>query len=186
MRANVYLRLLLQAVAIISLLSACSSLRNDAASAWPEELPPASFFVSAYEKSTANHEHQPLQEYLYWVRRFYEGTAFYPNGWHDLSAGVLAETPDSNLALERQQKLYTLGRDIAAEWSKAAIVNRIESNHLAVWSVAAVRAVEENTVDETLQNISEDVQKLISLELPPNAITEARYHPQDPDDEFAL
>lgn len=185
-RTGVYLRWLPHTVAIIVLLSACSSLRDGTRGAWPEELPPESFFVAAYEKGTDNHAHQSLQEYLFWVQRFYEGTALYPNGWHDLSADVLASTPDSDLALEREQKLYTLGRDIAAEWSKDAQVNRVESSHLAVWGNAAGRAVEDNTVEETLQKISKDVQKLLSLELPPDAITEERYHPQQPDDEFSL
>lgn len=180
-----YLRLPLLAPVIISLLSACSSLR-DSSSEWPEGLPPARFFISAYEKDTTNHQHQSLQQYLYWVRRFYEGTTLYPNGWNDLTADVLSQAPDPELAAQRKQKLYQLGLAIAAEWSKASVVNRVESPHLAVWGVAAGRAVEEDNVDETLQKISEDVQKLLSLELPPNTITEDRYHPEDPDDEFAL
>ncbi|MFK7733934.1 MAG: hypothetical protein AB8B48_20095 [Pseudomonadales bacterium] len=186
MKSSAYWRLPLQALLVISLLSACSNLQQSTGSDWPQELPPASFFVAAYKADTANHEHQSLQKYLYWVRRFYEGTTLYPNGWHDLSEDVLAATPDPDLARVREQKLFKLGRDIAAEWSKDSVVNRVDSNHLAVWGVAAGRAVEENTVDETLQMISEDVQKLLSLELEPNVITEERYHPQDPDDEFAL
>ncbi len=185
MSTKVYWRLM-QALVLISLLSACAGLRDGTSSEWPQGFPPASFFVSAYEADTANHELQSLQEYLYWVRRFYEGTALYPTGWNDLTADVLAATPDPDLASKRKQKLHRLGRDIAAEWSKDSSVNRVESYHLAVWGGAAGRAVDVGNVDETLQKVSHDVQKLLLLALPPEVITESRYHPEDPDDEFAL
>lgn len=61
-----------------------------------------------------------------------------------------------------------------------------ESRHPAVWGVAAGRAVEEDNVDDTLQKISEDVKELLTRELPTHAITEERYHVQDPDVDFAL
>lgn len=171
---------------LTSLFSACASLRDGTRGDWPESLPPANFFIAAYATDTANHELQSLREYLYWVRRFYAGTTLYPTGWNDLTADVLLQTTDPNLALEREQKLQKLGRDIAAEWSKDSAVNRVESHHLAVWGGAAGRAVEEGNVDETLQKISDDVQKLLMQALPPEAITEDRYHTEDPGDEFAL
>lgn len=185
MDTRVYWRLM-QALVVVSLLSACAGLRDGTSGEWPRGLPPVSFFITSYQTDTANHDLQSLQEYLYWVRRFYGGTALYPTGWNDLTADVLAETPDPDLALERKQKLHRLGRDIAAEWSKDSAVNRVESHHLAVWGSAAGRSVEEGNVDETLQKISDDVKKLLSLDLPAEAITENRYHSQNPDDEFAL
>lgn len=185
MRTSVYWRSI-QALVLVSLLSTCAGLRDGTKGEWPEGLPPAGFFVSAYETDTSNHELQTQREYLYWVRRFYEGTALYPTGWNDLTADILAETHDPDLAFERKQKLHRLGRVIAAEWSKDSAVNRVESYHLAVWGGAAGRAIEVGNVDETLQKISDDVQKLLKQALPPEVITEYRYHPEDPEDEFAL
>jgi hypothetical protein len=82
--------------------------------------------------------------------------------------------------------LSLLGRDIASEWAKDNSVRRVDSRHLAIWGAAAARAVKEENVDETLQKISMDLQKLLALDLAPSSITADRYHLQDPDDWFAF
>lgn len=176
----------LYVVMLCLLQSACVGVHDGAVSAWPEGIPQVSHFLTAYEEDAQLHEHQSLQEYLNWVRSFYQGTTLYPRGWNDISEDVLAETQGLERLSSRERQLSLLGRDIATEWAKANNVRRIDNRSLAVWGVAATRAVDEGNVEETLENIAQDLQKLLSLELAPDTITAGRYHPQDPDDWFAI
>ncbi|MEM1402696.1 MAG: hypothetical protein AAGG55_05145 [Pseudomonadota bacterium] len=180
------LRLALRASLLMLLLSGCVNVRDDLAQNWPDDIPPHSFFVEAYQADPENHEFQTQEKYLYWVRAFYEGTTLYPRGWYDLTDGILAQTEDSERAAQLQEELYLLGRNIATEWSKSNRVNLIKSGNLAVWGVAAERAGKEGNVDETLAKITTDVEKLLAEELNPGAITASRYHEQDPNDFFAF
>ena len=167
------------------LLSACAGLREESVAGWPADIPPASYFLEAYASDTRNHDYQTRDEYLYWVRSFYEGTTLYPRGWNDVTEAILAETAEPKLAAERQAQLATLGRDIATEWSKDSSISLVKSSHLAVWGVATERAVGEDNVEETLELITEDLQQLLARELDPDAVTAGRYHPEDPNDWFA-
>ena len=170
---------------LLILLSGCVASPRQAATDWPETLPPSSYFVKAYEGDRRNHEYQSLDEYLHWVRRFYEGTTLHPRGWNDITAEILEES-DGAATAARKRRLYKLGRDIAAEWAKASRINRVDNRHLAVWGIAAGRAIEENNIEETLDSITADLEGLLSQRLAPDDITAGRYHEQDPDDWFAL
>jgi len=167
-------------------LSACASLHDGTADPWPVDLPPLGFFLAAYEQDTKLHEEQSLEEYLYWVRKFYEGTTLYPRGWNDITEDLLAAAGEGAPIEARERRLYRLGRGIAAEWSKANNVRLVDEGHLSVWGVAAGRAVNEGNVDETLDFIASDLEKLLAEELPTDAITADRYHEPDPDDWFAF
>lgn len=167
-------------------VSACAGLREETAETWPSELPPLEFFANAYASDAVNRAEQSREEYLKWVRSFYEGTALYPRGWNDVSADILEQTGNPELIPGRAEQLFRLGRDIAAEWSKDSSLSIVQSRHLAVWGVAAGRAVDESNVEETLEMISQDLDLLLSKKLAPDAITAGRYHAQDPDDWFAF
>lgn len=173
-------------IVCVMVLGACSVFFDQSAANWPENLPPSQHFVSAYELDPVNAQIQSQRTYLYWVRSFYEGTLLYPIGWNQITSDILAETSEVSLIEVRRQQLYKLGQEIATEWAKDTQVNLVENSHLAVWSVAASRAVEEDNVQETLSKIQEDVRLLLSLELTADEITADRYHPQDPDDWFAF
>lgn len=169
-----------------TLLSACATFVDDAAEDWPPQLPPVSFFAAVYAQDAANAGAQTVDEYLYWVRNFYEGNLLYPRGWNSITEDILAETQGASKLELRREELFRLGQKIAAEWAKDTSVNLVENAHLAVWGIAAGRAVDEDNVDETLAMISEDVDLLITQDLGPDAITAGRYHPQDEDDFFAM
>ncbi|MEO0438755.1 MAG: hypothetical protein AAF098_17810 [Pseudomonadota bacterium] len=174
------------AISCVLFLSACASLSDRTASNWPDNLPPSQHFLDAYQGDEENAEIQSQKTYLYWVRSFYEGTFLYPIGWNQITEDILAETEGEQRLEARKQTLFDLGQDIATEWAKDTKVNLVENAHLAVWSVAATRAVEEDNVDETLARIQQDVESLMLLELSAEDITADRYHPQDPDDWFAF
>lgn len=180
------LRLSLRIFLLIFLVSGCSNLRDRSVSNWPEQLPPVDFFVEAYESDPKLRDYQTLQNYLYWVRAFYEGTSLYPRGWNDVTEEILESTTSTQDTAAREQLLFDLGTEIAVEWSKETEINRIKSSNLAVWGNAVERSVGEGNVDATLARIAEDVQRLLSLQLTPDDITADRYHKPDPDDWFAL
>jgi len=167
-------------------LGGCASLRDGTADPWHAGLPPIGFFEQAYARDGELQDEQSLQEYLYWVRKFYAGTTLYPRGWNDISRDLLAAADDDTNTAQRERKLYLLGRDIAAEWSKANSVRDVDDGHLAVWSIAAGRAVNEDNVDKTLDAIMADLQQLLAGALSPDAITANRYHEPDPEDWFAF
>jgi len=181
----VHRRALLTATLLLG-LSACAGFSTWGDKNWPPGLPPIAFFEAAYAQDLDNHEYQPLEKYLYWVRSFYRGTALYPRGWTAISRDVLAAIPDDVQRVRVADALYTTGRDIAAEWSKSNRVSLVKSGHLAVWGVAAERAVGEGNIEEILVSIAADVQALTSERLAPGAIKASRYHEQDPDDIFAF
>jgi hypothetical protein len=168
------------------LLSACVSIRDPSASAWPEHIPPRKFFVEAYQAEVELQAVQPLEDYLQWVISFYEGSTFYPRGWSDLTEEQLQLIEDEQLARRRKTQLHLLGRDIAAEWAKDNDLRRVDTRHLAIWGEAAGRAIKENNVDQTLERIRQDLDQLLASSLPADAITAERYHAPDPDDWFAF
>lgn len=165
-------------------LGACAALHQTALEDWPEGIPPTAYFVAVYEADPEAATLQTLDEYLYWVRGFYEGTPLYPRGWNDISEDLLAEVASPQRYAERERQLFLLGREIAAEWAKDTSINRVDNQHLATWGVAASRAVNEDNVDETLDKISDDVQALLAMQIGPDEISADRYHEPDPDDWF--
>lgn len=171
---------------VSAVLGGCALLRDDPLESWPDNIPPANYFVSAYEQDAENQRVQTLREYLYWVRSFYAGTALYPRGWNSITADVLAQNTNIAKQASRRQELQTLGRNIAREWSKDSSLSLVQSRHLAVWGVAASRSVDEGNIDETLKKIERDLDLLIAREMSADAIVADRYHPDDPDDYFAL
>ena len=166
-------------------LAGCAGLGNAPVDDWPAGAPQAGFFLGVYQRDTVNQEHQTLEKYLYWVRGFYQGTPLYPRSWNDITGDII-EASDPEHAQELEARLFVLGRDIAAEWSKSRNVNHVKTGHLAVWGTAAERSVAEGNIDETLSRISKDLQGLLKQELAASEITASRYHPQDPDDWFAF
>lgn len=140
----------------------------------------------SYTAGIENREYQSLDEYLEWIRAFYEGTSLYPSGWNDLTEAVLARITREEQRARLQQQLFSLGRDIACEWAKANEVRRLNSGNLAVWGAATQRASQEASLADTLATIRLDVDALLSGELTADEITADRYHPPDPDDFFAF
>ncbi|MFK7828477.1 MAG: hypothetical protein AB8B57_01740 [Congregibacter sp.] len=176
----------LVALTLAVLLSACAGLHKNQSKSWPANLPPESYFASAYESDQANQKVQTVHEYLNWVRSFYQGTVLYPRGWNDISLDILTNRHSSQAPQQLEQRLFLLGRDIATEWSKDSSLSLVKSQHLAAWGVATSRAVAEQNVDETLDKITSDLQKLLLRQLRSDAITPERYHAPDPEDWFAF
>lgn len=168
------------------LISGCASVEQGVTGGWSERLPPKSYFSKTYAADEDNQEEQTFEDYVFWVNAFYAGTVLYPRGWFDLTEGVI-ETVDDAVARERtQNSLFVLGRDIAAEWAKSNEHRLVDNGDLAIWGAATQRASKEDSLEETLQLITDDVYKVLAGRLTSEDISAERYHPADPDDWFAF
>lgn len=151
---------------------------------WPESLPPLSFFKEFYYADRKNQEQQTLNNYLRWVRNFYQGFELYRQGWNDFVPEVLADIEDPQKKAEVERQLYYLGRDISAEWGKYDEKRRVRTRHLSVWGNAMRTAMAEGEVLEIINKVEQDVEALLNQTLDPKEIRAERYFEQDEDDAF--
>src|SRR5688572_26491542 len=119
------------------LLGGCVS--SPSSSSWPDTLPPIGTFQTNWGADAANQEIQSNEEYLLWVRRFYEGFNTVP-GWFDLTRQVLARVPDEEKATVSAQ-LAALGVTIGGEWAKDNSARRIDTSTVATWRDALQEAL---------------------------------------------
>lgn len=168
------------------LISGCANIDQGVIDSWSERLPPKLHFSQTYAADEVNQQEQTYEDYLFWVNAFYSGTTLYPRGWFDLTEEV-SERIDDAIARERTQNaLFVLGRDIAAEWSKSNEHRLVNNGDLAIWGAATQRASKEDSLEETLQLITDDVYKVLAGQLTSEDLSAERYHPADPDDWFAF
>lgn len=153
------------------LLSACFSLQLED---WPENIPASQIFVEAWQDDLVNQQVQPMDEYLYWVKSFYEGTVVYPRGWLQLESELLdLVEPDARAILS--EDLYDLGIVIGAEWSKLNEGRLIDNRMLALWGSVLQMSLTEDKELEAVDLITDDIQLLLAQELGKEDIFEARY-----------
>ncbi len=161
-------------VLISLLLSACFSLQLED---WPDNIPSSQIFVKAWQDDLVNQQVQPMDEYLYWVKSFYEGTVVYPRGWLRLERELLdLVEPDARVVLS--EDLYDLGIVIGAEWSKLNEGRLIDNRMLALWGSVLQMSLTEDKELEAVELITDDIQLLLAQELGKEDIFEARYADQ--------
>ncbi len=155
----------------VLMLSACATTVTP--ENWPDGAPPYQHFVETYRSDEANQAHQSEDDYLLWVRRFYEGR---PGilGWNDITDSVTQDM-DSSQRSTVDGLGSALGRRIAAEWAKANEVRRIDTAMLSLWGSIMVTAEAPEDRLEAMQAIDRDTRALLEGELPPTQITEERY-----------
>ena len=173
-------------LALCLLLSACAAPWHKTADHWPEQLPPRSHYINAYENDPRIHSLQTREHYLRWIVNFYQGTLWYRNGWNKLVPDLLAQAETEQQARDWERKLHKLGRDISTEWAKNKNYRRIHNCQLSVWGNAASKAIADGEVEATIDQIARDVEALIAGQLAPEAISAERYFPEDQDDVFAF
>ncbi len=174
---------------LLTLLQACVTAPGSQVS-WPAELPPLQYYENYYSHDEGNQLVQTQDDYLKWVKRYYQGWAFYSEGWEWLTAKVLSEVEDYPQRIRLKVKMASIGRRISAEWAKNTDHRAINSQNLLVWrdavKVSVKRGEEENLADK----ISYDVDQLLAGLIPPNAIELDNYFPDAEktiaEDDFAM
>jgi len=86
-------------------------------------------FRNAYDEDSANAKKQSWKEYWTWVQTFYQGNLF-DAGWLRRSESLLASIKDAKERDKVRDALNSLGRQLAAEWSKDVTVRRNASCRL--------------------------------------------------------
>ncbi len=167
----------------LALLVGCVGPRQ-ASENWPQSLPPLSFYKEIYYADKRNQPQQTLNNYLRWVRNFYQGFELYRQGWSDFVPDVLADIEDSQKKLEVERQLYYLGRDISGEWGKYDEKRLVRTRHLSVWGNAMRTAMAKGDVLEIINKVEQDVEALLNKSLEPEEISADRYYEQDEDDAF--
>lgn len=158
-------------IILLLMLGACSTTVTP--ENWPASAPPYRHFVETYHSDEANQALQSEDDYLLWVRRFYEGR---PGvlGWNDLTDSVTEDMSDAQQSLVDDLG-SRLGRRIAAEWAKANAVRRIDTAMLSLWGSIMVTAESPETRLEAMRAIDRDTRALLDGDLSPMQVTEERY-----------
>jgi len=181
--ANRFLRFSLLALAI-SLLSACQTYRYT--DPWPAELPARKVFIDGYlkkrNKETATEAE--LAYHLSWIKKFYQGTTLYPNGWLTASERYIASIEDSDDKKKVRQRLHILGKDIANEWAQDNEIRLINSTAIATWASAMRTAAETGQQLSFLDKVEKDVQSLINKTINVRDIKYENYFAEESFDDF--
>ncbi len=140
---------------------------------WPAGQPPKHHFTRSWESDAENAKLQTLEQYLHWVRKFYEGTPIAP-GWTAASRRLLENRPEE--ARSRiKPRLAELGALICADWAKDNRRRRIDNRMLAVWGAAMRNAGPTGRVEAALDLIAADARAVREGTLPPEQVTSERY-----------
>ena len=180
----------LLAAMLASGLSGCVSTSRPVQE-WNANWPATEYYTAQYLADRENAQKQSQDEYLTWVKRFYTGWAFYPDGWDWLTTTVLSEIKDQQQRQRLKGKMYELGRNISGEWAKNGDCRLINSKNLLVWADAVKKSVFMSQEEQLADQVGSDVERLLSGDLTAAEIRLNRYFAaagpeEDPDDEFAF
>jgi hypothetical protein len=173
----------LAGVLLLFFLHACATPSTITTAAdWPSTLPDRLVFERAWTQDRANGMVQSEEEYLLWVRRFYEGFNTVP-GWLEMSAQV-QDRVDAETAAREAPKLVNLGMRISREWAKDNAVRSIDSAAVAAWRGALLEAMYQNDLPGFLNRLDADVSGLIAGRLEGDVISLQRYYAVEDFDDF--
>jgi len=155
---------------------------------WPADLPPKQIFVDAYlsNRSIAaeSADSAKIEEHLVWIKRFYQGTLFYQNGWNRVSKQFLDSVENKQERDDLKQRMVTLGITISNEWAQDNDVRLISSVNIATWGSALRTAAEQGDQLEFVSKVEADVLQLLTKTLQGSQISYQRYYPEEDYDNF--
>lgn len=160
-------------------LVACASSSDKLLSQnWPQMLPPLGYFQCLYHSDPVNQRYQSEEEYLGWIRVFYQGSLLYPTGWLDVEDAILVSTLVSAPAQERrpqQARLQELGAVIAAEWARDNDVRLIDNRLLSLWGSTLQLATDGTQLTRYIDVIAADIEGILARQLDPAAVNPRKY-----------
>ena len=162
-------------IGFVLLLGACVSVPEKEAS-WSSAWPPESLFEAAYEAELDNQAVQSADNYMRWIRRFYQGWTFYSEGWDWLTDRVLVGIDDDAQRQQITQHMYSMGMRISREWAKSSDHRVINTRHLLVWGEALKLSAARDQELWLAVKVSADIDRLLAFELDPSMIKSSRYY----------
>jgi len=150
---------------------------------WPAELPPKEIFIQSYENDADNQEVQSREDYLTWIKRFYQGWVVYSHGWLKVSQNLLEELPMDQRAAARDQ-IADIGLEIAREWAKDKMDRYIFTNMVAVWGGGLLEALNQGDIFKYMELVEQDLELLKRRNIVREDISLQRYFPNIQTDSF--
>ena len=165
-------------------MSGCNSYRID--QAWPIELPPQKVFIKGFldKRSLESASDSQLSYHLGWIKKFYQGTALYPNGWLSASDQFIESVKDEEDRRTVESRMYKLGILIANEWAQDNDIRLINNANIATWGSALRTAAEKEDQLLFLEKVELDVELLLTERLRARQIKYERYFPEESFDDF--
>lgn len=165
---------------VVFILPACAAVQEKEL-IWPKELPAHDYFLNIYRQDSTNAKLQPVDQYMLWVMRFYQGSELYPNGWDNVTQDLLLRIKEPELAIEIKNKMEHLGLLISGEWAKNNKTRLITSQHVSIWGNALLRSLEQGETLDILERVAADVDDLMSNKISADVITENRFYAVEED-----
>lgn len=165
-------------------LNACTSYRLD--DPWPADIPDRQLFVDGYlqKRGLNSATEAQLSNHLKWIKRFYQGTPIYPNGWLNASERYLASMTAAEERAQVDRRLKSLGVQIANEWAQDNEIRLINSTNIATWASAMRTAAEQGEHLSFLDKVEKDVQALINQKITARDIVYENYFVEESFDDF--
>ena len=163
----------------IFLLAGCATAPQQAA--WPAGIPPHAFYVNEYYSDVENQGSQSLDDYLKWVKNFYQGTELYTNGWNQSSETAIEsiDAPDERKLVAK--KLKWVGQYISAEWAKSNSHRLINTRHVSIWGLSLDEAIARGEALWFIDAVMRDIDAILARRIEPKDITDYRYYTETED-----
>ena len=166
------------------ILSACQSYKLD--DNWPSDIPPRKIFIDGYleKRDLTQATDAELSYHLGWIKKFYQGTTLYPNGWLSASEQFIATIDSRSEKKSVAKRMQKLGIAIGNEWAQDNSIRLINNTNMVTWASAMRTAAERNTHSVFLDKVEKDVQALLSEEISSRDIKYDRYFEEESFDDF--
>lgn len=157
----------------VLIVSACAQLGFKRE--WGQTMPERELFIAAYQLDKANQKHQSLDNYLFWIRQYFNGSPLQPEGWSDISQKIVRRADPSH-AQQLAAELEALGVRISAEWAKSDRVRKIDTGNISAWGIALRTSLDRDDVANLIQLVNADIDALLAGKLVSNDIDDERYY----------
>ena len=161
------------------MLASCASAPKQAA--WPDDIPPYSFYVDEYNSDIDNKSQQDLSSYLKWVVGFYQGTDFYSGGWHHTITEAIEGIDDAAQKKLVHTKLQWIGQQVSAEWAKLNKYRVINTRHVSIWALSLNESIARGEALVYIDEVVRDVDAILAGRIEPEDITDYRYFAESED-----
>ncbi len=171
-------------ILICLFLNGCTTIGGS--TSWPENLPARQIFVDGYlaKRNVSAVDDKVIEAHLLWIKRFYQGTLIYPNGWNRASKLFLDSIESKKIRNKLKNRLNKLGIAIANEWAQDNDIRLINNVNIATWGSAMRTAAEREDHESFITKVESDVNELLAKTLQASQISYQRYYPEEDYDNF--
>ena len=163
-------------IAIVLLFAGCASYPT-IVDDWPSNLPDFRIFIDEYSADLDNQKDQSIENYLLWVKRFYQGWVVYDRGWLEMTDELKANINDPQERQIAEQKIHQIGLLIASEWAKEKESRYVKTGAVAAWGESLLKALSRGQALELMESVIQDIALLENGSLSSDEIEIERYYP---------